>query len=71
MGEARVEVTLAPEGPGTRVALAETPISGPARWLHNPALDAVLHRRNVESLARLAAISERRSAPGAVAGRQT
>jgi uncharacterized protein YndB with AHSA1/START domain len=63
LGQARIEVRLSPEGQGTRVTLVETPISGPGRWLHNGAFDALLHRRNVESLARLAAISERRTEP--------
>jgi hypothetical protein len=63
-GEARIEIVLTVEGKGTRVALTETPISGPGRWLFNRVDDAILHRRNVESLARLAAMSERRTAPG-------
>jgi hypothetical protein len=62
-GEARVELSLAADGYGTRVTLAETPISGPGHWLHNPVSEAVLYRRNVECLARLAAMSERRTAP--------
>jgi uncharacterized protein YndB with AHSA1/START domain len=62
-GEARVEVALAAAGDGTTVTLTETPISGPGHWLHNRIADAVLHRRNEESLARLAALSERRTAP--------
>jgi uncharacterized protein YndB with AHSA1/START domain len=64
LGEARISVSLSPEGRGTRVALAESPIRGPGQWLNNRVFEAVLHRRNVESLARLAAISERRTAPG-------
>ena len=63
LGEARVEIVLTGEGDGTRVTLTEAPISGPGRWLHNRVADAILQRRNVESLARLAAISERRTAP--------
>jgi Polyketide cyclase / dehydrase and lipid transport len=62
-GEARVEITLTAEDGGTRVTLSETPISGPGRWMHNQVADAVLHRRNVESLARLAARCERRTTP--------
>ena len=62
-GEARIEITLTAEGDGTRVTLTETPISGPGRWLHNRAADAILGRRNVECLARLAAMSERRTTP--------
>jgi uncharacterized protein YndB with AHSA1/START domain len=62
-GEARIEMSLAAEGDGTRVTLAETPISGPGHSLHNRVSDALLYRRNVESLARLAAMSEHRTAP--------
>jgi uncharacterized protein YndB with AHSA1/START domain len=62
-GEARVDISLSPEGNGTRVVLTETPVRGPGHWLHNGVSDALLHRRNVESLARLAVISERRTAP--------
>lgn len=63
LGEARVEITLAGENGGTRVTLTETPISGPGRWLHSRVADLILHRRNAECLARLAAMSERRTAP--------
>jgi uncharacterized protein YndB with AHSA1/START domain len=63
LGEARIEIALTGEGDGTRVTLTETPIRGPGRWLHNRVADAILHRRNVESLARLAATSERRTSP--------
>ena len=62
-GEARIEVSLSADGDGTSVTLAETPISGPGHWLHNRVSDSVLHRRNEESLARLAAMSERRTTP--------
>jgi uncharacterized protein YndB with AHSA1/START domain len=44
-GEARIEITLTAEGAGTRVTLSEIPISGPGRWLHNRAADAILGRR--------------------------
>jgi uncharacterized protein YndB with AHSA1/START domain len=63
LGEARIEVSLAPDGAGTTVTLAETPIRGPGHWLHHRVSDSVLRRRNEESLARLAALSERRTAP--------
>jgi hypothetical protein len=62
-GEARVEIVLTAEGNGTRVTLTETPVKGPASWVYNRLSDAILHRRNVESLARLAAMSEKRTAP--------
>lgn len=63
LGEARVSVELSDERGGTQVALTETPVSGPGRWLHNPLTDAALRRRNVETLARLAALAERRTHP--------
>jgi hypothetical protein len=63
MGEARVEMTLAGGGGETIVTMTETPVSGPGRWLHNPLAEGILLRRNTETLARLAALAERRSAP--------
>jgi uncharacterized protein YndB with AHSA1/START domain len=63
MGEARVEIVLSPMDGGTDVTMTETPVSGPGQWFHNPLSETVLMRRNVESLARLAAIAERRTAP--------
>jgi uncharacterized protein YndB with AHSA1/START domain len=62
-GEARVEIILSVEGNGTRVSLSETPVKGPASWIPHALTDAMLHRRNVESLARLSAISENRTSP--------
>ena len=64
LGEARIVIDLEPDGDGTVVTMHETPIAGPGKWLHNPASEALLTRRNVESLARLAAIAERRGEPG-------
>lgn len=63
LGEARVVIELVEEGSSTRVTMTETPISGPGKWLHNPVTDGLLGRRNTESLARLAAIAERRTVP--------
>ena len=64
LGEARIEVVLAPTGDGgTAVTMTEAPVSGPGRWIHNPLQDRILTRRNTESLARLAALAERRTAP--------
>jgi hypothetical protein len=62
-GQARVELVLTVESEGTRVTLTETPIGGFASWAHNRVTDSVLLRRNVESLGRLAAISEGRTVP--------
>jgi uncharacterized protein YndB with AHSA1/START domain len=59
-GEARVEIDLEPEGGGTLVRMVEYPTDGAAKVLHNPIQDAVLRKRNVESLERLACIAENR-----------
>lgn len=59
-GVARVTLTMEPDGAGTTVTMQEVPTGGPGRWLHNPFNDGVLRLRNVETLARLAAIAERR-----------
>ena len=64
LGEARVVLELHVDDTGTRVVMTEEPVSGPGRWLHNPASEALLVKRNTESLSRLAAISERRTRPG-------
>jgi hypothetical protein len=63
IGEAKVVFELVAEGHGTRVRMHEYPTKGPGRWLHNPASEALLVRRNVETLARLTAIAERRTQP--------
>ena len=63
LGEARVVIELNASGGGTTVSLRETPISGPGKWLHNPLLEFLLVRRNVEALARLKALVERHSEP--------
>ena len=62
-GTARVVIELAPREGGTQVTMSENPVSGPGKWLHNPAAEAVLRRRNVESLARLTALVERHTHP--------
>ncbi len=52
--------TLQPVGDGaTRVRLGEDFAAGPLRWVHNKVNDLVLHRRNRETLARLADIATR------------
>jgi hypothetical protein len=63
IGEARVDITLAAEGNETVVTMTETAIGGPGRWAHNPLNEAILVRRNVETLARLTALVERRAEP--------
>jgi uncharacterized protein YndB with AHSA1/START domain len=62
-GEASVVIELADQDGGCRVTMHETPVAGPGKWLHNPATEALLVRRNTESLARLAALCERRTTP--------
>ncbi len=63
LGEARVVIELEPDGADTVVSIHEEPIAGPGKWLHNPATEALLTRRNVETLARLAALAERHTEP--------
>lgn len=62
-GEARVELRLTEQDGGTLVSLQEEPVSGPGKWADNPVTEALLKARNVETLARLAAVSERRTEP--------
>jgi hypothetical protein len=62
-GEAEIELTLEPEGDATRLTIREKPVGGPGWLLRNPVGDALIHRRNIESLARLAALAERRTVP--------
>jgi uncharacterized protein YndB with AHSA1/START domain len=52
-GEAHVIMLLETTGGGTRVTMTEEPVRGPARWLHNPLLDAATHARNTVALRRL------------------
>jgi uncharacterized protein YndB with AHSA1/START domain len=63
LGEARVSLELVSGSGGTDVTMVETPVSGPGKWLHNPLTELGLARRNVESLARLSALAERRTHP--------
>ncbi len=63
-GEARVTLELAAApGVGTDITMGEEPVAGPGKWAHNPLGDLVLARRNIESLARLAALVQRRTSP--------
>jgi Polyketide cyclase / dehydrase and lipid transport len=62
-GEARVDIRLEDRAAGTLVTMIETPVSGPGKWLNNPALEALLRARNVEALARLAALVEAPTRP--------
>ena len=64
LGEAAVDIRLEPDGPGrTRVIMYEDFQRGPLRWVRNKINDVLLHRRNIESLRRLAEIAERAPRP--------
>ena len=63
LGSARVVLELEPDGDGTIVSLSETAVAGFGKWIYNPVVDLVMARRNVETLARLAALSERHTKP--------
>ncbi len=63
LGAAEVDITLEPAGGGTRVTMREEPVGGPGVILRNPLGDAFIHRRNIETLHRLAAIAESRTEP--------
>ena len=62
-GEARVDLSLTAEDGGTLVRLEEKPVSGPGALANNPIAEALLKARNVETLARLAAMAEHRTEP--------
>jgi uncharacterized protein YndB with AHSA1/START domain len=60
LGEAIVKIVLEPIGNGaTRVTMQEDFNAGPLRRLRTKVNDLVLHRRNVESLRRLADLATR------------
>jgi uncharacterized protein YndB with AHSA1/START domain len=63
VGEAEIELVLTPEGGGTRVDIREEGTEGAGHLLRNPVGDGLIYRRNVESMARLAALVERRTIP--------
>lgn len=65
MGEARVTMTLAPEGHDgsqTRVSIAEQAVSGPGALVPRVIADPGIAWRNTETLRRLAYLAERRAA---------
>jgi hypothetical protein len=64
LGEAEVEMILEPEGTGTSLSMREEPTGGAGLLLRNPLGSVLIYRRNVESVARLAALAERRTSPG-------
>lgn len=59
-GEAIVEMRFDPDDSGCTVTMAERPARGPGLWADNPLLRLWLRRRNIESLARLSAVAEKR-----------
>jgi hypothetical protein len=59
-GEARVRLTLEPVAGGTRVAMGERTVSGPARLIPPLVEQPLLAWRNRESLARLEAVAVHR-----------
>ena len=62
-GEAEVELVVEGERDGTRFTIREEATGGAGRLMRNSLGDKLIHRRNVESAARLAALVERRTVP--------
>lgn len=62
LGEARVEVDVKPRRNGCVVRIVEYAVKGPGALVPDPAMDIVLHLRNVETLRRLAYVAENRFA---------
>ena len=60
MGEARVTLTLAPEGSSTHVTIDEEAVSGPGALVPRVVADPGIAWRNTETLRRLAYLAERR-----------
>jgi uncharacterized protein YndB with AHSA1/START domain len=63
LGEAEVDITLEAQNGGTCLVIREQLLGGPGLVMRNPIGDALIHRRNVETLERLAAIAEARATP--------
>lgn len=63
VGEAFVELELAPEGTGTRIEMREDAVDGPATWIPRPLRQLAIGPRNAETLQRLALIAEGRGRP--------
>src|SRR3954453_16618654 len=59
-GEVYIELTVTPDGDGSRVTMGEAPSYGAARVLDNPLQRWLLARRNDESLQRLRSLVENR-----------
>lgn len=67
-GEARIVLTIEPASEGCEVTMNEWPTHGPGRVLHNRLGQALLRRRNRETLLRLACRVENRPDPGQARG---
>lgn len=63
VGEARVEITLHPEGEGTLIRMREDFVRGPATMMPKPLRQLAIRQRNVETLHRLALLAERLEEP--------
>lgn len=63
VGEARVEITLHPEGEGTLIRMTEDFVRGPATVVPKPARQLAIRQRNSETLHRLALLAERLDDP--------
>ena len=62
IGEARISIDVKARGEGSVVRLQEEAIAGPPRYLPDRLFDLLLHRRNAETLHRLAYLAEGRHA---------
>jgi uncharacterized protein YndB with AHSA1/START domain len=66
LGEAQIDIWLTPAvGGGTDIVIVEDATDGPGRWLvPGPARQALIKKRNIETLRRLAYLAEQGSSPG-------
>lgn len=60
LGIARIELTLEPEGGETKVSIVEAAVSPATARVMNPALNPLIHSRNVETLRRLEELARKR-----------
>jgi hypothetical protein len=66
IGEARVTIDIKARGDDSVVRIQEEPIAGPGRFVPQGRMDILLHRRNDETLHRLAYLAEGRATRKAV-----
>lgn len=62
MGEARVELTVEPDGDGSRITMTEDASHGPGKLVPGPLRQLAIGPRNRESLRRLVLLAEGRRA---------